>query len=58
MSRRFAQWHWGRRAHPVTAERNPIAYSFVELADKLAVKRLACGVLPELDDCFKALALA
>lgn len=29
----------------------------VELADKLAVKRLASGVLPELDACFKALAL-
>ena len=28
----------------------------VELADKLAVKRLADGVLPELDACFKALA--
>lgn len=30
----------------------------IELADKLAIKRLASGVLPELDDCFKALALA
>lgn len=29
----------------------------VELADKLAVKRLAAGVLPELDGCFAALAL-
>jgi hypothetical protein len=29
----------------------------VELADKLAVKRLADGVLPELDSCFEALAL-
>lgn len=29
----------------------------IELADKLAVKRLAMGVLPELDACFKALAL-
>lgn len=29
----------------------------VELADKLAVKRLAHGVLPELDTCFDALAL-
>jgi Flp pilus assembly CpaE family ATPase len=27
------------------------------LADQLAVKRLATGVLPELDACFKALAL-
>lgn len=26
-------------------------------ADKLAVKRLACGVLPELDACYAALAL-
>ena len=29
----------------------------VALADKLAVKRLADGVLPELDACYKALAL-
>lgn len=29
----------------------------IELADKLAVKRLAAGVLPELDACFEALAL-
>ena len=29
----------------------------IELADKLAVKRLATGVLPELDACFEALAL-
>lgn len=29
----------------------------IELADKLATKRLATGVLPELDACFKALAL-
>lgn len=29
----------------------------IELADKLAVKRLADGVLPELDACFEALAL-
>ena len=29
----------------------------VELADKLAVKRLATGVLPELDACFEALEL-
>jgi len=29
----------------------------IELADRLAVKRLADGVLPELDACFKALAL-
>jgi Flp pilus assembly CpaE family ATPase len=27
------------------------------LADQLAIKRLATGVLPELDACFKALAL-
>lgn len=27
------------------------------LADKLAIKRLASGVLPELDECFKALDL-
>ncbi len=30
----------------------------LQLADKLAVKRLACGVLPELDACFKALEMA
>ena len=29
----------------------------IELADKLAIKRLATGVLPELDACFDALAL-
>ena len=29
----------------------------IELADKLAVKRLADGVLPEPDACFEALAL-
>jgi len=29
----------------------------IELANKLAVKRLAVGVLPELDACFKALGL-
>ncbi|MGY8573456.1 hypothetical protein L0936_19265 [Paracidovorax citrulli] len=29
----------------------------IELADKLAVKRLASGVLPELDACYEALAL-
>ncbi len=29
----------------------------IELADKLAVKRLASGVLPELDACFEALGL-
>ena len=29
----------------------------IELADKLAVKRLALGVLPELDACFEALDL-
>ena len=30
----------------------------IDIADKLAIKRLASGVLPELDACFKALALA
>lgn len=30
----------------------------IKLADQLAVKRLACGVLPELDACFDALELA
>ena len=30
----------------------------IKLADKLAIKRLAAGVLPELDECFKTLALA
>lgn len=29
----------------------------IELADRLAIKRLASGVLPELDACFNALAL-
>lgn len=29
----------------------------IELADKLAVKRLAVGVLPELEACFEALGL-
>lgn len=29
----------------------------IKLADGLAIKRLAAGVLPELDECFKALAL-
>lgn len=30
----------------------------IKLADRLAIKRLAAGVLPELDECFKTLALA
>ena len=29
----------------------------VALAQKLATRRLACGVVPELDDCFAALDL-
>lgn len=39
----------------ISAEKNQDAK--IKLADGLAVKRLAMGVLPELDKCFKSLAL-